>query len=122
RSCPTLLQQLIEKECDVRITAVENEIHAVAIYANDQTGAQRCDIRRDNMSDVEYRSITLPTAVSEAVCNLMAHYSLRFAAIDMAVDNRGEWYFFEVNPNGQWAWLDLCGGTAIARSFIAAFQ
>jgi len=30
--------------------------------------------------------------------------------------------FFEVNPNGQWAWLDLSGGMNIAASFVKTFS
>jgi hypothetical protein len=39
----------------------------------------------------------------------------------MAISLRGDWFFFEVNPNGQWAWLDLVGSMNIARSFVNAF-
>ena len=40
----------------------------------------------------------------------------------MAIGTDGNWYFFEINPNGQWAWLDSDGGTNIAGSFIRAFR
>jgi hypothetical protein len=32
----------------------------------------------------------------------------------------GEWQFLEINPNGQWAWMDLLGGTEIYELFIKA--
>jgi hypothetical protein len=74
------------------------------------------------MSDVSYRDIMLPEKVEDGVHRLMAHYRLRFAAIDMAVATTGEWYFFEINPNGQWAWLDITAGTHIASSFVKCFS
>jgi len=116
--CPTLFQQEIRKVSDVRITVVDSDVHAFELMANDDSGRQRCDIRRNNMADVEYRKISLPKNVSSAVHELMAFYRLRFAAIDMAVADDGTWYFFEVNPNGQWAWLDLCGVADIYKSFV----
>ena len=120
-SCPTLFQEYVDKQCDVRVTVVGTRIHAVELRAADADGAQRCDIRRNNMEDVAYREIVPPRDVAELIQRLMKHYNLRFAAIDMAVAASGEWYFLEVNPNGQWAWLDLCGAVNIAASFIEAF-
>jgi hypothetical protein len=120
-ACPTLFQQSIEKYCDVRITVMDSDIHAVALFASDNEGYQRCDIRRNNMADVRYETADLPTCVIAAINKLMKHYGLRFGAIDMAMSVTGEWYFFEINPNGQWAWLDMCAGSNIAASFVKSF-
>jgi hypothetical protein len=121
KACPTFLQRFVEKSADIRITAVDSAIHAVELTAKDNDGRQRCDIRRNNMQDVTYRAIHLPDKVDGMVRRLMSHYGLRFAAIDMVVDVDGRWHFLEVNPNGQWAWLDLCGVTTIYKSFIESF-
>jgi hypothetical protein len=120
--CPTLFQQAVQKVSDVRITVVDADIHAFELTAEDGDGQQRCDIRRSNMLDVKYRAICLPGHVIAAVRQLVSLYGLRFAAIDMAVAEDEQWYFFEVNPNGQWAWIDLCGGASIYTSFIASFS
>ena len=74
------------------------------------------------MLDVTYSKIELPSQVREDLLNLLRHYRLRFAAIDMAVSTLGEWFFFEINPNGQWAWLDSCANTRIADSFVRVFS
>src|SRR5206468_1650617 len=91
------------------------------LTASDPDGSQRCDIRRNNMDDVTYRPIALPVDIESKIRELMRHYRLRFAAIDMAVTPSDQWVFFEVNPNGQWAWLDLAGEASIAASFVEAF-
>ena len=120
--CPTFFQQSVRKVSDVRITVVDADIHSIELTAEDSDGHQRCDIRRNNMLDVKYRAISLPVHVAAAVRQLVSAYGLRFAAIDMAVAEDEQWYFFEVNPNGQWAWLDLCGGASIYTSFVASFS
>jgi glutathione synthase/RimK-type ligase-like ATP-grasp enzyme len=120
--CPTLFQQFVRKYCDVRITVVDEEVHAVSLFARDNDGTQRCDIRRYNMVDVKYEVTQLPANINSAISRLLKQYRLRFGAIDMAIDTDGRWYFFEINPNGQWAWLDLCGVTRIADSFIRSFK
>ena len=120
--CPTLFQQSIRKLSDVRITIVDGEIHTYELTAKDLDGRQRCDIRRNNMADVVYREIRPPQDVSESLLRMVNHYGLRFAAIDMAVSDDEQWCFFEVNPNGQWAWLDLCAGARIYESFCKSFS
>jgi glutathione synthase/RimK-type ligase-like ATP-grasp enzyme len=119
--CPTLFQQLVSKECDVRITVVDARVRAVRLLASED-GVQRCDIRRNNMNDVRYEVITLPPEVETNVQALMQHYGLRFGAIDMVVTQQGTWYFLEINPNGQWAWLDLCAKQNIAEFFVESFS
>jgi hypothetical protein len=120
--CPTLFQQAVRKESDIRITVVDADVHAIELIAKDDDGKQRCDIRRYNMADVAYRVISLPEEVKAGLRRLINYYGLRFAAIDMAVTKDGQWFFFEINPNGQWAWLDLCGGASIHNSFITSFS
>jgi len=120
-NCPTLFQEFVQKIADVRITIVDQEIHAIELKALESDGSQRCDVRRNNMDDVVYREISLPLKIETTLRTIMRHYGLRFGAIDMATTTNGEWVFFEINPNGQWAWLDLVGAANIAGSFTRSF-
>jgi hypothetical protein len=121
-SCPTMFQQFINKQYDVRITVIDANLHAVALTALDKDGEQRCDIRRDNMRDVRYQQIELPQEVSTQIQRLVKKYELRFAAIDMVVDLGGDWYFLEINPNGQWAWMEICANIKLSESFLDSFH
>jgi glutathione synthase/RimK-type ligase-like ATP-grasp enzyme len=117
--CPTLFQKEITKTADVRITVVDNQVHAVFLYANENK-KQRLDIRRNEMIDVRYAPAQLPAAVSKNLFRMLRSYRLRFAAVDMCIDKAGFWHFLEINPNGQWAWLDIAGSTNIAESLYQA--
>jgi len=121
-SCPVLFQARVKKATDVRMVVVDGRITAVSLMAKDPDGSQRVDIRRDNMQDVRYAPLSVPAHVAHGVDRLMRGYGLRFAAIDFAIDSDGRWTFFEVNPNGQWAWLDLAGASDIGASFIEALR
>lgn len=121
QSCPTLFQHAIPKKADVRITIVDRSMYAMELTAQDEQGNQRCDIRRNNMSDVSYRGIDIPIPIANKIARLMKLYELRFAAIDMVIGKDDRWYFLEVNPNGQWAWIDLYGGASIFEGFIGSF-
>jgi len=37
-------------------------------------------------------------------------YGLEFSAIDLARHIDGTYVFFELNPNGQWAWVEQLTG------------
>ena len=121
-NCPVLFQERVNKRADVRLVVVDNQMEAVSLVACDQSGNQRLDIRRDNMCDVEYTSVPVPSSVYEGVSKMMQKYALRFAAIDFAITDDGKWMFFEVNPNGQWAWLDLAGASDIGQMFVDSLQ
>jgi hypothetical protein len=120
--CPTLFQKKVEKEFDVRINIIDEEVIAVAIHASEQIILQSIDIRRNNMKNVRYELIDLPLCIKNKVLELCHSYKLRFAAVDMAFTKESDWIFFEINPNGQWAWLDLEGITDIASSLLRSMQ
>lgn len=122
QGCPVLFQQQIAKQIDVRVTILDGRMIAVGLRGLSKDGSQLLDIRRDNMDGVEYLPVQVPHDVEEKVRSLMRHYELRFGALDFAIDQNGSWYFFEINPNGQWAWLDLVGASRIAELFVASFS
>ena len=121
RTCPVLFQVKVNKQLDVRITVIDEQMTAVVLEKKVED-SQELDIRRDNMEGMHYRLIELPASVRKGIEHLMSHYRLRFAAIDMAIDFEGNWWFFEVNPNGQWAWLDILGVSEIWRDFSTCFK
>ncbi|MBS1767180.1 MAG: hypothetical protein JST05_07250 [Acidobacteria bacterium] len=118
RACPVLYQELVEEKVDVRVTWVDGLMMAVAMRRPE---ASDIDIRRENMKGVQYSEIAIPVQVEEAIRSLMAHFGLKFAAIDFGITIDGEWVFFEINPNGQWAWMDLAGGMNLWKLFETAF-
>ena len=120
--CPTLFQEKIEKIYDIRVNVIDNELVSVAIYASEEDKLQGVDIRRNNMQNVRYEIIALPSNLKNKILAICHSYSLRFASVDMAFTNDLRYVFFEINPNGQWAWLDLEGVTDIAHLLIKSMQ
>ena len=46
----------------------------------------------------------LPRQTAERCRTLVRSLGLRFGAIDLVLSD-GEYYFLEINPTGEWAWL-----------------
>lgn len=120
--CPVLFQMRVEKRTDVRLVVVGGGMTAVSLHAADPGGCQRLDVRRNNMADVKHQQVAVPESVAIAVHRMIRGYGLQFAALDFAITPNDEWVFFEVNPNGQWAWLDLVGAADIGSAFVAHTQ
>lgn len=115
RLAPVILQEFVEKRVDLRVTVVGREAFAVEIDSQG-TPQGKVDWRAAAMNDLPHRRHKLPVAVRDQCIGLCRALCLNFGAIDLALDAAGRYVFFEVNPNGQWAWVELLAGEPIARA------
>ncbi len=102
---PAIYQELIPKKYDIRATVVGDRIFAAAIDSQSDPAAI-IDWRHTENPDLPHYPITLPGALEKKLQELVNHLGLTFAAIDLVQTPEGEYYFLEVNPNGQWLWID----------------
>lgn len=97
---PIYIQEYIEKNFEVRVTVVENEIFAVRIDTKN-----KIDWRKD-YENHKYTIIDIPIEIKEFILKCMNDFEISFGAFDFIVNQKDEWIFLEVNPNGQWLWLE----------------
>jgi glutathione synthase/RimK-type ligase-like ATP-grasp enzyme len=116
-NCPTLFQQYIPKVLDVRVTVVGDKCISVALHSQENKEST-IDCRRENMRHMRYSQIELPEPLAINLVALTRSYGLWFAAIDLALDETGEYWFLELNPAGQWAWLEQITGVPISEAII----
>jgi glutathione synthase/RimK-type ligase-like ATP-grasp enzyme len=102
--CPSIFQNNIEKEADVRVTVVGEKLFPVKIESQEYEES-RIDWRRGT-NIISHKYIELPKIISRQCINLVKHLNLIFGAIDLVIDKEGNFYFLEINPNGQWAWIE----------------
>jgi glutathione synthase/RimK-type ligase-like ATP-grasp enzyme len=102
---PYLMQALVPKRYDIRVTVIGNEAFAVGIGSQSVAGSD-VDWRRGEVMDLAHWVEQLPDEVSRRCVELVHSYDLSFGAIDLARRPDGGHTFFELNPNGQWAWLE----------------
>ena len=101
---PYIFQELIEKAYDVRVTVIGDGVYACRIDSGADPSAS-IDWRAGVM-DLPHSVETLPEDVADSCRTLTASYGLRFAAIDLVRRTDGNYLFLELNPNGQWAWVE----------------
>jgi ATP-grasp ribosomal peptide maturase len=112
-----LFQQAVEKAYEVRLTVVDDAYFAVRI--DGESEAARLDWRTD-YANLAYQVVKVPDGVRHRVRRLLQRLRLRFGALDFIVTPHNEWTFLEINPNGQWAWLQDATGLPIAAAIADA--
>ncbi len=101
---PVFLQNLIHKKGDVRVTVVAEDVFAAFIHSQDQEDSM-VDWRKAT-SPLAYDEIELPKMLLGQCLDLTKKLGLNFAAIDLILDRNDRFIFLEINPNGQWAWIE----------------
>lgn len=97
---PVYLQEYIEKQYEVRLTVIDKSFYAVRIDTKD-----KLDWRND-YENHHYTLIGCPFYIKKQCQKMLKHYNLSFGAFDYIVNQKNEWVFLELNPNGQWLWLE----------------
>ena len=105
RLSPGIYQELILKRYDIRATVVGTEIFAAAIDSQSDPAAV-IDWRHTANPDLPHLPIELPPKVREGILALMKELGLTFGAIDLVETPDHDFVFLEVNPNGQWLWIE----------------
>lgn len=103
----------------VRLTVVDDHLFGARIDTDSPTAA--VDWRADYDS-LRYSAIDVPEAVHGGVLELMTQFGLRFGALDFLVDLDGTHHFLEVNPNGQWGWIEAATGMPITAAIADALE
>lgn len=112
---PYLFQALVPKCHDLRVIVIGERAFGCRILSQDDP-AGVVDWRRAETGALVHEAEELEPDIA-AACIAMTHsYGLRFAAIDLARRLDGGLTFFELNPNGQWAWIEQLTGLPLANA------
>lgn len=102
KSIPAIFQEYLEEKMDIRVTVVGDEVFATSI-----TDKRMRVIEGDwrlKKTETIFNEHQLPSDIEAMCIKLTESLGLSFGAIDLAYSG-GQYYFFEINPTGEWAWL-----------------
>ncbi|MDJ0839306.1 MAG: MvdD family ATP-grasp ribosomal peptide maturase [Acidobacteriota bacterium] len=112
--CPMMFQSKVPKQLELRVTVVGTQVYAASI--DSQSSEKATDDWRK--SGVEFCSLwkpyELPDDVQTKILALMDRIQLNYGAMDIILTPDGRHVFIEVNPVGEWFWLDRYAGFQIA--------
>jgi glutathione synthase/RimK-type ligase-like ATP-grasp enzyme len=114
--CPMTFQERIPKALELRVTVVGNRVFAAAIDSQTSSAAQH-DWRKDGVALMEeWKRYELPAEVEARLLRLMDHFRLNYGAVDFILTPDGRYVFLEVNPVGEFFWLESCPGLPISAA------
>jgi len=102
---PTTFQAFVDKVSDIRVTVIAGEVFAAEILSQEDKSSQ-VDWRATDDPHLAHRIHKLPNEIADLCRRLVINLGLSFGAIDLALKSDGSYIFLEINPNGEWVWLE----------------
>ncbi|WOX11331.1 ATP-grasp ribosomal peptide maturase [Streptomyces sp. N50] len=109
RASPHLFQARVDKVADLRVLIVGRRVFAVRIHS------ALLDWRTD-YDALSYSVVDLPERLVKSLHGVLDHFGLVSGSFDLALDGAGEYHWLELNPNGQWGWLEEETGLAMSAA------
>ncbi|MGQ0778926.1 MAG: ATP-grasp ribosomal peptide maturase [Pseudonocardiales bacterium] len=107
------LQRFVDKHYDLRVVMVGERLFPVAIHPT--SAAARVDFRSDYRA-LRHEIVDVPAIVENGIRVLLAELGLVFGCLDFVVDQSGEHHYLEVNPTGQFGWLEGTVGVPVTAA------
>lgn len=112
--CPATFQELLSKALEIRVTVVGQRVMSAAVDSQVSARAGH-DWRRDGVRMIQdWQPYQLPIEIEEKILRLMDHFSLNYGAIDIILTPDGRHVFLELNPCGEFFWLERAPGLPIS--------
>ncbi|HVE01713.1 MAG TPA: hypothetical protein VNB78_08495 [Sphingomicrobium sp.] len=114
RLAPVIFQSLVPGAADLRVTIIGDEIFPAAVDIDKME--YKLDVRLNQQA---YERHQLPADVGAKLLELMRRLGLEYGAIDLRLTPDGEYVFFEVNPAGQFLFVEHACGLPISAALAA---
>ncbi len=111
RYSPVIFQRYVPAIVDLRITIIGNQIFAAE--AHSQQGEYKVDVRFN--TNIAYKPHTLPKNIKQMLLALMRKLGLEYGAIDMRLTPNNQYVFLEINPAGQFLYVENATHLPIAE-------
>lgn len=104
--CPMTFQERLPKAIELRVTVVGRRLFVAAVDSAAVAGAGDDWRRRGDQLENAWRAHRLPSDVEHGIGRLMDALRLDYGALDFILTPEGRWVFLEINPAGEYFWLD----------------
>ena len=113
---PVIFQEFVPAEVDLRITVVGEEFFTAAIHSQELDYPLDFRLFLETGPGVRMTPSDLPREVEDGLLRLLKSVGLRYGAIDMRRTPEGRHVFLEVNPAGQWRFVEEVTGQPITAA------
>ena len=116
---PLIAQEYIKKLIELRVTVVEQQIFACAIHSQDSEKTKD-DWRRYDFKNVKHEPYKMPSEIEDKIRLFMIRCGIVYGAIDMIITPNHNHVFLEVNPSGQYTWIEALTEIPITEAIVDA--
>ena len=106
-------QSFVDKSYELRVSVVDTQVFAARIDSPEGN----TDFR-NQYGELQYSVYQLPNALEEVCVKLVKQLGLSYGAIDIMRSKDGEYYFLEINPAGQYQWIEFATGMPITAAIV----
>ena len=110
---PSIFQQCLSPKVDYRVTVLGETVFPVRVECQNQKSSH-LDWRTEK-SEIRFTACSLPPEVEDLCRRYVKDSGLIFGAMDL-VEHNGNFFFLEINPNGEWGWLQKPNNIPIAEA------
>ena len=114
---PCILQEKLQKRSEIRVIVMGNKVFAVEIETESVPEAND-DIHRADLSLLPKRAIQLNQEDQLRCIRIIESLGLKYGAIDFIVGKDGRLIFLEVNPTGDWVYIENQTELRITNAFV----
>jgi hypothetical protein len=112
---PAIFQAYVAKRLELRITVVGERVFACEIHSQERART-RHDWRRYDLEHTPHRVHDLPREIGERCVRIVRELGLCYGAMDLVLTPDGRYVFLEVNPMGQYLWIEKITGMPISEA------
>ncbi|MDB4890342.1 MAG: ATP-dependent carboxylate-amine ligase [Gemmatimonadetes bacterium] len=115
RYCPAIFQAYVPKQLELRITVVGDRVFPCEIHSQERERT-RYDWRRYDLEHTPHHEHALPPDIAARCIRIVRELGLCYGALDLVLTPDGRYVFLEVNPMGQFLWIEKITGMPISEA------
>lgn len=105
KNTPGIFQRKVEKAYELRVVYMGGEFITVKLDSQSDMKSKE-DWRAAPTTELNIEQVELPENISNKCVDFMNSLGLEFGSFDFIVTPENEYYFLEVNEQGQFLWLE----------------
>lgn len=115
-----IYQNYIPKQYELRIIVVKDKVFAFKVN-NQESNEDKIKLdwrhcfSENNFNIVSWEVTELPTTIEKKCIELVKELNLDYSAIDMILTPDDKYYFLEINPSGNYMWLEKATNVKISE-------